>query len=137
MVEVKSCGFLIFRNAPSPTFLLMKHPKRWDLPKGHVDDGETEMQCALRELEEETGIRKKDIEVDDEFRFVLQYEVKYKRDGTPKQKQLIIFLAELIKDVEIELTEHTGYQWFDWLPPHDIQEKTINPLLRELEDYWQ
>ncbi|MEL7161300.1 MAG: NUDIX domain-containing protein, partial [Bacteroidota bacterium] len=30
---------------------------RWDLPKGHVDPGETNLECALRELEEETGVK--------------------------------------------------------------------------------
>ncbi|HUR51131.1 MAG TPA: NUDIX hydrolase [Mycobacteriales bacterium] len=29
----------------------------WSLPKGHVEDGETEPQTAVREVEEETGIR--------------------------------------------------------------------------------
>jgi 8-oxo-dGTP pyrophosphatase MutT (NUDIX family) len=51
-----SCGFLILRGQPVDSFLLMKHPRRWDLPKGHLDEGETELQCALRELQEETGI---------------------------------------------------------------------------------
>jgi 8-oxo-dGTP pyrophosphatase MutT (NUDIX family) len=29
----------------------------WSLPKGHVEDGETEQQTAIREVHEETGIR--------------------------------------------------------------------------------
>ena len=36
------------------------HPSRWDIPKGHVEDGETEMQAAIRECEEETGFVKFD-----------------------------------------------------------------------------
>lgn len=28
----------------------------WSLPKGHVDPGETDLQAAYREIEEETGI---------------------------------------------------------------------------------
>ena len=53
---IKACGFLVFRDVPDPSFLLMKHPKRWDLPKGHVDPGESEVETALRELHEETGL---------------------------------------------------------------------------------
>jgi len=29
----------------------------WDLPKGKLDDGETIQTCAVREVEEETGIK--------------------------------------------------------------------------------
>ena len=38
--------------------LLMIHLRdRWDLPKGHVESGESSREAALREVEEETGIR--------------------------------------------------------------------------------
>ncbi|MEL7266668.1 MAG: NUDIX domain-containing protein, partial [Planctomycetota bacterium] len=43
------------KSAPN-AFLLMRHAKRWDLPKGHSDPGETLIQTALRETQEETGI---------------------------------------------------------------------------------
>lgn len=37
--------------------LLICRNSRWDLPKGKVETGETLLQAALRETEEETGIR--------------------------------------------------------------------------------
>lgn len=37
--------------------LMIELRGRWDLPKGHVEVGETSAQAALREVEEETGIR--------------------------------------------------------------------------------
>ncbi len=37
--------------------LLMYRRGKWDLPKGKLDDGETLEQCAVREIEEETGLR--------------------------------------------------------------------------------
>lgn len=37
--------------------LMIYRNKRWDLPKGKLDDGETLEECALREVQEETGIR--------------------------------------------------------------------------------
>ncbi|MEM7782191.1 MAG: NUDIX domain-containing protein [Planctomycetota bacterium] len=137
MAKLKSCGFLLIREKPARQFLLMRHPDRWDLPKGHVDPGETNLQCALRELEEETGISTDDIEIDDDFKFKHKYAVRYKRtDHKVKQKKLIIYLAKLINSVEIQLTEHDGYEWFDWNPPHKIQEKTIDPLLAAVEEHF-
>src|SRR5262249_16962176 len=110
MPEVKSCGFLIVRGDPIREFLLMRHADRWDWPKGHVDPGETEIQCALRELQEETGITADEIEPVEGFRFTTQYQVRDKRDGKPYDKALVVFLARLIRDVPIQVTEHGGYQ---------------------------
>lgn len=137
MAKLKSCGFLIIKDDPSPSFLLMRHPARWDLPKGHVDPGETNLECAYRELEEETGITAADIEVDIEFKFKHRYVVNNERSGNePKKKKLIIYLARLIRNVDIKLTEHDNYEWILWNPPHQIQEKTIDPLLKQLAKHW-
>ena len=135
MAVQKSCGFLILRGEPVREFLLMRHADRWDLPKGHVDAGETEMQCALRELWEETGLKADDIDPLPDFRFTLEYPVKNKRTGQIDDKTLVVFLARLHRDAEINPTEHPGYQWFGWPPPHRIQEKTIDPLLAEVAKF--
>jgi len=143
MEKVDSCGFLIFRDDTDKRgktkrkFLLMRHANRWDLPKGHVDPGEKKKQCALRELEEETSITSKDIKIDSDFKFKEKYIVSYKRDNKAKKlKTLTIYLAELIKPVDIVLTEHIGYEWISWKPPHKIQENSIDPLLKKLADHW-
>jgi len=138
MSELTSCGVLLYRNTPPPlSFLLLRHPTRWDLPKGHVDPGETELQCALREMEEETGFARDDVRLHTDFRFVQEYEVRYKRTGyKPMQKSLVIFLGELLNDAPIVLTEHEDCQWFSWSPPHQIQEQTIDPLLSQVESYF-
>ncbi len=143
MEKVKSCGFLVYRNdgrkgkKVNRSFLLMKHTGRWDLPKGHVDPGETNRQCALRELEEETGIRESDIAIDSDFKFKSKYLVSYKKHpGVKKKKTLIIYLAELVSPVKIKPTEHEGFDWFRWSPPHKIQSNTIDPLLEQLGEYW-
>jgi bis(5'-nucleosidyl)-tetraphosphatase len=134
-----SCGFLIVRGQPIDSFLLMQHPHRWDLPKGHVDEGETELQCALRELEEETGIAADDIEVDPTFRFEHSYPVNQKRYGGRGfiEKKLLIFLGRILRPVNIVVTEHHGYEWFPWNPPHAIQEMTIDPLLKQVHEHLQ
>lgn len=137
MRKLVSCGVLIFRGDPQE-FLLMEHADRLDLPKGHVDPGETEIECALRELEEETGIKAPDIELEPEFRFEHHYTVwpkKFQHEAC--EKTLVVFLARLLHPVEIQLTEHQGFAWHAWEPPHQIQEQTIDPLLAQVEEFWQ
>lgn len=134
MPELKSCGVLIVRGSPIAEFLLMKHPKRWDLPKGHIDDGETELECALREMWEETGIPREAVDLDPSFRYEQEYYVKYVRtDGKKSLKKLVIFLGRIQGEVEITPTEHDGYHWFPWKPPHRLQKFTIDPLLATVE----
>ena len=36
--------------------LMIYRNNRWDLPKGHVDCGENDEECAVREIAEETGV---------------------------------------------------------------------------------
>ena len=136
MGTVKSCGVLVFRSEPVNSFLLMKHAHRWDLPKGHVDPGESEVECALRELQEETGITAGDIEPIDGFRFTTEYQVRAKKSNRLYNKTLVVFLARLKRDVKIDPTEHGGYQWFPWKPPHQIQARTIDPLLAAVKEFF-
>jgi len=114
----------------------MQHHNRWDLPKGHVDRGETDLECALRELDEETGIKATDIELDDTFWFESHYPVRDRRfPNHVCDKTLRIILGWIRHEVEIRPTEHIGYRWFTWDPPHAIQAATIDPLLAQLESF--
>ena len=137
MPKLTSCGFLIVRGdyPRVDSFLLMIHPDRYDLPKGHVDKGESNMECALRELVEETGIRAEDIRIDDDFKFKLKYPVQYKGWDEPREKKLRIYLGYLERDVDIKVTEHESFEWRKWEPPHEIQADTIDPLLAQLADH--
>ncbi len=45
----------IVRNKDNQILCIFRNGK-WDLPKGHIEEGETEQEAAKREVEEETGI---------------------------------------------------------------------------------
>ena len=88
MTLEKSCGALVFRRFHGNTeLLLIKHANggHWSFPKGHVESGETEVETALREITEETGI---DVIIDPSFREVISYSPK-----KDTQKDVIYFIA--------------------------------------------
>ena len=52
----KSCGAVVYRMEKGRRLYLLLHycEGHWDLPKGHVEAGESEEQTARREISEET-----------------------------------------------------------------------------------
>lgn len=55
MTCVEAAGGLV--EDAEGRILMMFRKGRWDLPKGHVEQGETHEAAALREVAEETGLR--------------------------------------------------------------------------------
>ena len=114
----KSCGVVLFNEQK---VLLLQYATgqkegewdlqgHWDFPKGHVDKGETEIETATRELEEETGI--KNIILLDNFRKTINYTIQ-KRDR--KISKEVVFFIATTAETEINLShEHVDYGWFDF-----------------------
>ncbi len=134
---VHAAGVLLMTPDEKPAeFLLMRHPKRWDLPKGHRDPGENDLQTALRELQEEIGVDPGIVRIDPEFQFETRYAVTYRRwPGETFEKCVRYFLGFIDHKPELVLTEHEDCRWWTWSPPHTIQAQTIDPLLASVADH--
>jgi len=77
----------------------------YDIPKGHLEDGDDIFETALRETKEETGIE----------------DLRFKWGKEPfREDNLFIFLAqteqepEVKKNVESGLYEHDHAKWLSW-----------------------
>ncbi|CAN7396064.1 NUDIX domain-containing protein [Massilia sp. LjRoot122] len=51
-----SCGTLVVNPRRELLLCHVTHTPKWDIPKGMRDPGETELEAAMRELREETGL---------------------------------------------------------------------------------
>ncbi len=104
-----SAGVVLYRMAGAKRlFLLLHYPSgHWDFVKGHLEAGETEMDAAVRELAEETGIT--DAAFADGFKQRIRYTYWYR--GNLRVKQVTFFLAST-RTREVRLSEeHQGYVW--------------------------
>ena len=87
----KSCGAVVYckENNDIKYLLVCEHGGYWGFPKGHMEEGETEQETALREIKEETGLEV--VFVDG---FWVKDEHNLAREGLPNTiKQTIYFLA--------------------------------------------
>jgi len=79
----------------------------WEFPKGHMDEGETQLEAAQRELKEETGL---------EFVYVLHKEplietYQYQLDGDTHHKQVYYYLGMVQGEVKLQPSEVNDGKW--------------------------
>ncbi len=105
----KSCGGIIFYKTKQNTKILLvknNNGRYWSFPKGHIEDGETEQETAIREIKEETGL---DVTIVNNFREISEYCPFGKI-----RKRVVFFLARAFTDnVKIQEEEIDSYIWVD------------------------
>ena len=102
----KSCGILPYRiHQGQREYLIVfeEFSQCWSLPKGHMEAGETEVQAALRELYEETGLTG---QPDVTKRAVLEYPLR-----PIGRKQVILFPALVTGTPKVRPGEIQNYRW--------------------------
>ena len=112
MAREISAGIIIFRRTREGLkFLLLYHGHNyWNFPKGKIESEERSLQTALREVEEETGIKPEDLRMRRHFK---EYErFTFFRRKEKVFKVVIFYLAETRKPQIVVSREHDGYAWF-------------------------
>lgn len=120
-IDESRLEFVVICVKRKEKWVLVRHKDRstWEMAGGHIDNGESALCAALRELYEETGIIKKDIDV------ICDYEVI---DGSCSS------FGRLFYTTVEELCELPGYEiaearFFDRFPPNSTYPDIYNALI--------
>lgn len=120
----KSCGAILYqREADGGIRYLIVETRggHVSFPKGHVEDGENELETARREIWEETGVR--DVTFRDGFRVTYAYKTP---SGNPKD--VIYYLAEFHADALERQEAEIGKIWV--VPFEEAVELVNTPVER-------
>ena len=118
----KSCGVLPYREIGGEREYLIvfeQFSQCWSLPKGHMEAGETEVETALRELWEETGLT---AELQEDKRAVIEYPI-----SAVSRKQVIFFPGKVSGNPVPHPGEIESFRWVkaeqlkDYLFPDTVE----------------
>ena len=133
MKKEKSCGAIIFKDNE---VLLIKQTKgHWDFPKGHVEEFETEVQTALREVKEETNV---DIIIDENYRYSMTYIMD---NGI--EKEVVFFVVKMIEGELIAQEEEVSdIKWIDYKEAFNVityenTKELFRKVLSDLGKVWR
>ncbi len=124
MKKEKSVGAVVVKNYQ--VLLVYQWKGLWGFQKGHMELGETEVETALREVEEEVGLN---IKIDERQRFEFSYDVS----GMNIHKTVVLFLAKVAGGGEVTIQEAEITE-ARWVPFAEVDELLT---FKEWKDVWK
>ena len=117
--------------------LMIFRRRKWDLPKGKLDKGETIAQCAVREVEEETGL--KDILLGD-FLLITEHQYQYPWLKTEVIKETHWYRMKITKEQKlIPQTDEdiTDIRWVNREELNECLQHTYANIITVIEKFIQ
>ena len=128
MTEERSYGVVPVKRGPAgwEVLLIRHHAGHWSFPKGHADEGETDLEAARREFEEETGIREYTLE--NGASFTERYWVQ--REGLRTAKTVKYFMG-IVQNPEVR-PQAEEIADFGWVPIQAAAARLTFPEARRI-----
>lgn len=130
MAEIKqySAGVVVIRNEASKwLFLILRCYRNWDFPKGGLDTGESFIDAAIRETEEETSIKDLNFNWGDTYCDTTIYaNRKVARYFIAQTEQSLISLPI---NPALGKAEHDEYKWATLEEARNILPSRLQPIL--------
>jgi 8-oxo-dGTP pyrophosphatase MutT (NUDIX family) len=98
-------------HGPKILLISTQEGRRWQLPKGHIEEGETPEEAAVREVAEETGVTGRVVAP------LSAVEYWYNERGQlriHKQVDYYLLSYERGSTADFDASEVSGADWFDW-----------------------
>lgn len=105
-----SAGGIVYKKTDAKTefVLILNSDKIWTLPKGHIEKNEKPRVAALREVKEEIGLKK--IEIDQDLEKINYW---FKKGDFLIHKYVYFFLMQSFdRKLKPQLEEISGAGWF-------------------------
>ena len=129
MEKIIAAGGLVL-NDKNELLMIFRRGK-WDLPKGKLDEGETIEACALREVEEETGLKELTLGNVAGITFH-EYKNKYNNDKDTIKETHWYHMRAAENQPLIPQTEE-DIEIIEWVPEEKIAEKLSNSYTNIIE----
>jgi diadenosine hexaphosphate hydrolase (ATP-forming) len=119
VVREPTAGGIVFRRNDKKEIeiLLIQDAKdRWTIPKGHIEEGETAQETALREIGEEAGIMEAEA-----ICWLGKIHFRYRRVSTLVLMTTQIYLFKALGDTD-NIQKEDWMNGIKWFPYHEALE---------------
>lgn len=113
VVREPTAGGIVYRrgkNGKIEILLIQDAKDRWTIPKGHIEEGEKANETAAREIGEETGLEKVDVQS-----WLGKINFRYRRQNSLVLMTTQIYLVKALGDTDKLKKEDwmNGIKWFE------------------------
>ena len=124
--KISSMAIVVGVKDDEKKVLMLNNEGEWVFPKGHVELNETELEAAIRELKEESGIEVKESDSlgqIDEFKFYF--------DGEKAVKVIKVYLFKIDRFDQITFNKEEGFIDGKWIDVNQSIDKLTHDDARE------
>lgn len=128
----KSSGWIVYRKNGNKVEILLlkwlnsKSQEIYVIPKGHIEDWEIAKDAAVREISEEAGFEKKDLEV---IKFITKlnytFTAGHLKNNPVIDKDVYLFLVKYNWTALPEVQKEERFVWYEWFSLDDIKKVKV------------